>query len=130
MATSRVVLFLGIFLPVNVFIVMRTTGLPLPKFLGSLKSPVVAGLVAIAAVLATEKLGLLSAIGEASRGERLARLVVAGTVACVAAGVTLLAVDRKHRARATSVLRRGRRVWAGRPPETRPAETGAIVTDA
>jgi len=130
MATSRVALFLGIFLPVNVFIVMRTTGLSLPKFLGTLRSPVLAGLVAIGAVLVVEKLGLLSAIGEATRGERLARLVVAGTVACVAAGVALLAVDRTHRARASSVLRRGRRIWAGRPPDTRPAETGAIVTDA
>jgi polysaccharide transporter, PST family len=124
MATSRVVLFLGIFLPVNVFIVMRMTGLSLRKLAGSFVSPFVAGLVGIGAVLVAEKTGLLSAIGHGTRAERLGTLAVAGFVACLAAGVALLAVDRGRRAQLQALFRR-RRTWA-----TPPKEAGAIVTDA
>jgi hypothetical protein len=125
MAASRVALFLGIFLPVNVFIVVKTTGLPVSRILKSLKSPLAAGLAAIGAVLALEHLGALSAIGDATRAARLERLALAGAVAVIAAGVTLLVVDSGLRARAAAALGRLRHAWASPPPET-----GAIVSDA
>ena len=98
--------------------------LPLSKILESLKLPLAAGLVALGAVFVTERLGLLSALGGASRGDRLERFVVAGAVACLAAGVTLLVADHDRRARVTALVRR-RRTWAKSPQEA-----GAIVSDA
>jgi polysaccharide transporter, PST family len=124
MATSRVVLFVGIFVPINILIVTRTTGLSLSKILGSLKAPLAAGVAAVAAVLVAEHIGVLSALGGSSRGDRLERFVVAGAVACIAAGLTLLAADRNRRAQVTALVRR-RRTWAESPPEA-----GAIVSDA
>jgi O-antigen/teichoic acid export membrane protein len=99
MATSRVALFLAIFLPVNIIIIMRTTGLSLTSILGSLKSPLVAGLAAIGAVLAIEKTGALPALGSYER------LALAGAVASIAAMGTLLLIDRGLRARALAFLR-------------------------
>jgi polysaccharide transporter, PST family len=99
MATSRVALFVVILVPVNVIIVVKTTGLSLTSILGSLKSPVIAGLAAIGAVLAAERVRPLSEVGG------FAGLILAGVVAAIATIGTLMLIDRGLRARTLTFMR-------------------------
>jgi PST family polysaccharide transporter len=99
MAASRVALFLAILVPVNVIIVVKTTGLSVTSILGSLKSPLVAGLAAIGAVLVAERLAPLSDLGG------FPGLVVAGVVAAIATIAALMLIDRGLRTRTLSFIR-------------------------
>jgi O-antigen/teichoic acid export membrane protein len=99
-AGARVLLFVLVFVPLNLVIVQRTAGIRLQELAAALPGPLASGIAALLAASALEAAGLLDGLAPA------AALVVIATVAIAAALVTLLALERTVRAELLARLRR------------------------
>jgi hypothetical protein len=86
MAMSRVLLFVGIFTPVNLIVIARATGSRVLPLASELVRPVASGLAAVVTVAAMDRLGLLD-------GPALVNLAVAAVVATVVCVGVLLLLD-------------------------------------
>jgi PST family polysaccharide transporter len=96
----RAVLFALVFVPVNLLILRRFSGLPLTSLLPWLTTPVGAGLAGAGAVLALEAAGVLA------RLQAFPALLLAGGSAVLAAGAVLVVRERAIRREAVLLLRR------------------------
>lgn len=98
-AASRAVLFLLVFVPVNLVIVEWLTGLRIRAFLAMTVAPAAAGGAAIAVVWALQEATAIESISP------FAGLVVAGVLATVTAVGTLLSLDPRSREYARGLRR-------------------------
>lgn len=110
-AASRALLFLVVFVPVNLVIVEWLTRFRVRAFLAMTPPPVASGLAAIAVVWVLREATAIESVAP------LAGLVVAGVLAVVTATVTLLSLDPRSREYARG-LRRG--LASGRPVSSEP----------
>jgi PST family polysaccharide transporter len=112
MAMSRVVIFVGIFAPVNLLVIARATQSRVLPLLSELMRPTLAGAVAVGVVAGIDHLGLLT-------GPALANLAVAGFVATAVCGGVLLAIDGELRRLVREVIQKLRtRPWRSEPIPT------------
>jgi O-antigen/teichoic acid export membrane protein len=109
-ATSRVALFCLIFVPVNLLIIRRMTGITSRSLLWAARTPFFSGVAAIVAVAAAERLGLLD------MPHPVARLVIAVVIASTVLVVSLIGLDRSVRTLATRLARTA--LGRGLPPVT------------
>jgi O-antigen/teichoic acid export membrane protein len=99
-AGSRAILFVLLFIPVNLAIVARCTGLAVGPLVKPFVVPTLAGLLAVGVVAGLESTGFLDALPGG------VALVVAGAAAVLVAGGTLLLLDPEIRARAARLRHR------------------------
>ena len=120
MAGVRALLFVLVFVPLNVAIVMRLTGLRVREIAAWVPVPLTSGVAAIAVE------ALISATGVLDGLSPLPALLVAGSLAVAAAVGVLLMLKRDAR-REVLALRRSRRLatsWVGQSdPAEVPRET-------
>jgi O-antigen/teichoic acid export membrane protein len=109
-AGSRGVIFLLLFLPVNLWIVQRMAGIPARWLLGWAAPPVAAGAATVLLVWAVDRGGLLDHLGN------VGALLVAGVLAVAALVTILFALDRRLR---DEVLGRARRLRLRPTPSSR-----------
>lgn len=102
MAGARALVALAIVVPLNVLIISRVAGLPPRTFLPWLPAPLAAGAAAFLVVGALTRTGALSSVSP------VVALAVAGTLALVAAGAVLFALEPRARGALRDLLR-GRR---------------------
>jgi PST family polysaccharide transporter/lipopolysaccharide exporter len=103
-AGSRAILFVLLFIPVNLAIVARCTSMSIGPFLPPFVVPTLAGLVAIGVVWGLEALGVFGGLPAG------AALVAAGAAAVLSASAVLLLLDSRVRALAARVMPSVRRV--------------------
>jgi PST family polysaccharide transporter len=109
MAMSRVLLFVGIFTPVNLIVIARATGSRVLPLASELVRPVCAGLAAVVTVAGMDRLGFLD-------GPALVNLAVAGIVATVVCAGVLLLIDSALRTLVGEAVQKLRtRPWRGEP---------------
>jgi hypothetical protein len=109
MAMSRVLLFVGIFTPVNLIVIARATGSRVLPLASELVRPVCAGLAAVVTVAGMGRLGFLD-------GPALVNLAVAGIVATVVCAGVLLLIDSALRTLVGEAVQKLRtRPWRGEP---------------
>jgi teichuronic acid exporter len=103
LAASRVLLFAAIFVPLNIALVLRLTGLSLRSLLSLAWTPFLAGAAGYGAVVAVRASGVLDSF------PALLALVVAGAVGAVAVAALLLLLEPRVREPA---LRLRRLAWS------------------
>jgi PST family polysaccharide transporter len=116
LAGVRALLFLLVFVPLNVAIVTRLTGLRVREIASWVPIPLISGSGAIAVIALINATGLLDSVSP------LPALVIAGSLAIAAAIGVLLSLKREARDEALALLRSRRMAmgWASRsiPPES------------
>jgi O-antigen/teichoic acid export membrane protein len=108
MALSRAALFVAVFVPVNMVIIWRLTGLSLRDLSPSLPGPILAGIVPLAAVAAISQTGVLDLLAP------LPAFALVGSVAVGTSVAVLLLVEPQARAALFGL--RHRRSRAAAPP--------------
>ena len=112
MSLSRALLFVAVFVPINVVIVTRLTGLSLRRLVPLAPGPVLAGLGALGAAALLRSTGVLDALSP------LPALALVGTVSVGAAAALLFLLEPDAR---TQVARARQRLSrTGRPVLSRP----------
>jgi PST family polysaccharide transporter len=114
MALSRALLFVVIFVPVNMAIIGWLAGLSLRELAPSATAPILSGVAALAAAAAVRSTGVLDTVAP------LPALLVAGAVASGAAVTVLLLLEPRARAAASGLRQRLSR-RAPPPLPSRPA---------
>ncbi|MGH3131877.1 MAG: oligosaccharide flippase family protein, partial [Gaiellaceae bacterium] len=100
MALSRALLFVVVFIPINMVVIAWLTGLRMRSLAKDVPSPLLSGLAALGAVAGVRATGLLDGLAS------LPALVFVGTVAVCAAVAVLLALEPRARAEALKLWRR------------------------
>jgi PST family polysaccharide transporter len=111
MAASRLVLFIVVFLPVNLLLVKITAHIKIRSLLRPTLWPAVAGFAAIAAVIGAEQVGILS------HSHPVFSLLASGAIASLSAAVVLIVLDDEVRGFLIRLRHRG----MGPPPTPEPA---------
>jgi PST family polysaccharide transporter len=108
MALSRALLFVAVFIPVNMVIIWRLTGLSLRDLAPAMPAPVLAGVAALAAAAAIRRTGVLDLLAP------FPALVLVGVAACGAAAAVLLLLEPRVREELFAL--RHRRSRSATPP--------------
>lgn len=103
MATSRLVLFVVLFVPVNLVLVKLTTNIRMRELLKPTRIPLAAGCAGVAAVALAEHLGLLN------HDHRLIGLTLALLLVAASSCAVLVLFDREVRGLLKRIARRGKR---------------------
>jgi O-antigen/teichoic acid export membrane protein len=98
MATSRAILFVLVFVPLNLLLIAHVAGMPIRRVLEAMPSSLMTGATAAVSVL------LLRAAGILDRTPPIVALTVVLTVAALVAVATLLLVEPRARSLASSGL--------------------------
>jgi PST family polysaccharide transporter len=115
MAASRLVLFIVVFLPVNLLLVKYTARITIRSLLRPTLFPAIAGGAAIAAVILAEQLGILGP------QHPVFSLLASGALASLSAGIVLIVLDDEVRGFLKNLRRR--RLAAGAAPEAAGAQS-------
>jgi O-antigen/teichoic acid export membrane protein len=106
MAASRALLFVLVFVPINVAIIVHLTGLRVRELLPGVPAPLASGLAAFGGVTGVAATGVLDGL------RPLPALVVAGTLASVLAVVVLVLLDARVRGELSALWNR---LWRRSP---------------